>query len=183
MQLQIYAPDLSAQDKQALNNGTGCLVKNPIVFSYGDTPVEHTVLAVGDMIRLGDRTLRVAGLIDGPITINNDGFINGVQLIVNDEIYCSLPGDDSYSEIYPTLQDGVDTDAFENWLGNWCRGCPRTHWLFWLQSSNEIAESFKQIKMLCQVLILFIDIIGILNIINTVYSSLPFLFRQLRKLR
>ena len=130
------------------------------------------------MIRLGDRTLRVAGLIDGPITINNDGFINGVQLIVNDEIYCSLPGDDSYSEIYPTLQDGVDTDAFENWLGNWCRGCPGTHWLFWLQSSNEIAESFKQIKMLCQVLILFIDIIGILNIINTVYSSLPFLFRN-----
>lgn len=98
------------------------------------------MLAAGDMIRLGDRTLRVTGLIDGPITINNDGFINGVQLIVNDEIYCSLPGDDSYSEIYPTLQDGVDTDAFENWLGNWCRGCPGTHWLFWLQNSTPISR-------------------------------------------
>ena len=39
--LEIYAPNLSDQDKQALNNGTGCLVKNPIPFSYGDTPVEH----------------------------------------------------------------------------------------------------------------------------------------------
>ena len=34
-QLQIYAPNLSAQDKQALKDGTGCLVKNPIAFSYG----------------------------------------------------------------------------------------------------------------------------------------------------
>ena len=31
-QLQIYAPNLSAQDKQALKDGTGCLVKNPIAF-------------------------------------------------------------------------------------------------------------------------------------------------------
>ena len=36
--LEIYAPNLSDQDKQALNDGTGCLVKNPIPFSYGDTP-------------------------------------------------------------------------------------------------------------------------------------------------
>ena len=43
-QLQIYAPNLSAQDKQALKDGTGCLVKNPIAFSYGDTTVQQTDL-------------------------------------------------------------------------------------------------------------------------------------------
>ncbi|WP_242867875.1 hypothetical protein [Hungatella hathewayi] len=96
--LQIYAPNLSDQDKQALRDGTGCLVKNPISFSYGDTTVQQTNLAVGDLIQLGDKTVRVLGLIDTAITINNDGFINGVQLIVNDEIYCSLLGNDSYQK-------------------------------------------------------------------------------------
>ena len=112
------------------------------------------------------------GLIDTAITINNDGFTNGVQLIVNDEIYCSLLGNDSYSEVYPTLQDNADTDTFESWLDSWCSNYPGTHWLSYLQSSNEMIESFEQIKMLCWVLIIFIGIIGILNIINTVYSNI-----------
>lgn len=154
-QLQIYAPNLSAQDKQALKDGTGCLVKNPIAFSYGDTTVQQTDLTVGDTIQLGDRTLPVLGLIDTAITINNDGFTNGVQLIVNDEIYCSLLGNDSYSEVYPTLQDNADTDTFESWLDSWCSNYPGTHWLSYLQSSNEMIESFEQIKMLCWVLIIF----------------------------
>ncbi len=171
-QLQIYAPNLSAQDKQALKDGTGCLVKNPIAFSYGDTTVQQTVLTVGDTIQLGNRTLRVLGLIDTAITINNDGFTNGVQLIVNDKIYCSLLGNDSYSEVYPTLQNKDDTDTFESWLDSWCSNYPGTHWLSYLQSSNEMIESFEQIKMLCWVLIIFIGIIGILNIINTVYSNI-----------
>ena len=35
-----------------------------------------------------------------------------------------------------------------------------------------MAESFEQIRMLCWALILFISVIGILNIINTVYSNI-----------
>lgn len=171
-QLRRCAPNLSNQDIQALNDGTGCLVKNPIAFSYGDTPVQHTELAVGDTIQLGNRTIQVVGLIDAPITVNNAGFINGVQLIVNEELYCSLLGNDSYSEIYLTLQDQTDTDSFERWLDNWCSEYPGTHWLSYLQSSQEIAESFEQIKILCWVLIILIGVIGILNIINTVYSNL-----------
>lgn len=138
----------------------------------GDILPFETDLTVGDTIQLGDRTLPVLGLIDTAITINNDGFTNGVQLIVNDEIYCSLLGNDSYSEVYPTLQDNADTDTFESWLDSWCSNYPGTHWLSYLQSSNEMIESFEQIKMLCWVLIIFIGIIGILNIINTVYSNI-----------
>jgi len=169
---RFTASRLSDQDKQAFYDGTGCFVQNPIAFSYGDTPVPHTNLAVGDTIRLGDRTLRVVGLTDTPVTINNDGFTNGVQLIVNDEIYRSLLGNDDYSEVYPTLRKDSDTDAFEGRLNGWCGEYPGTHWLSYLQSSNEMAESFEQIKMLCWILIVFIGMIGVLNIINTVYSSI-----------
>ena len=170
--LQSLAPGLSDQDRQALHDGTGCLIKNPIIFSYGDTPVPHTELAASDTIRLGDQMLRVVGLIDAPVTINNDGFTNGVQIIVNEELYCELLGNDGYEEVYPTLQDNADADIFEDWLDNWCSSYPGTHWLSYLQSLSEMAESFAQIKMLCWILIIFIGIIGILNIINTVYSNI-----------
>ena len=109
---------------------------------------------------------------DVPITINNDGFANGVQILVNDELYGALIGDDNYSEVYPTLRDKADTDTFESWLGNLCGEYPGIHWLSYLQSIKEMAESFEQINMLCWVLIIFIGIIGILNIINTVYSNI-----------
>ena len=157
---------------QALNEGTGCLIQNPIAFSYGDTSIQQTSLAVGDTIRLGDKTVRVVGLTDTPVIINNAGFTNGVQIIVNGELYSYLLGDDSYSEIYPMLKENADADAFESWLDNWCSEQPGTHWLSYRQSSDEMAESFAQIKMLCWVLIAFIGVIGVLNIINTVYSNI-----------
>ena len=171
-QLRTYAPDLSEKDKQALNEGTGCLIQNPIAFSYGDTSIQQTSLAVGDTIRLGDKTVRVVGLTDTPVIINNAGFTNGVQIIVNGELYSYLLGDDSYSEIYPMLKENADADAFESWLDNWCSEQPGTHWLSYRQSSDEMAESFAQVKMLCWVLIAFIGVIGVLNIINTVYSNI-----------
>lgn len=171
-QFRTYAPDLSEEDKQALNDGTGCLIQNPIAFSYGDTSIQLTNLAVGDTIRLGDKIVRVVGLTDTPVIINNAGFTNGVQIIVNGELYSYLLGDDSYSEIYPTLKENADADAFESWLDNWCSEQPGTHWLSYRQSNDEMAESFAQVKMLCWVLIAFIGVIGVLNIINTVYSNI-----------
>lgn len=123
----------------------------------------------------GGQQQRVAiarALITKPDIIFADEPTNGVQLIVNEEIYCSLMQDDTYSEIYLTLQDGVDTNSFESILDDWCSKYPGAHWLSYLESSNEMAESFEQIKMLCWVLIIFIGIIGILNIINTVYSNI-----------
>ena len=64
------------------------------------------------------------------------------NIIVNEEIYCSLMQDDTYSEIYLTLQDGVDTNSFESILDDWCSKYPGAHWLSYLESSNEMAESF-----------------------------------------
>ena len=72
------------------------MIQNPIAFSYGDTGIQQTNLAVGDTIRLGDKIVRVVGLTDTPVIINNAGFTNGVQIIVNGELYSYLLGDDSY---------------------------------------------------------------------------------------
>lgn len=171
-QLFRFAPTLSAQDKQALLDGTGCLVKNPIALSYGGETVQQTSLAVGDVVKLGDKELRVAALLDSPVTFGSSGFTNGVQILVSDALYCELTGSDCYAEVCPTLKKDADTTVFEAWLDSWCGENPGTQWLSYRQSSQEMAESFAQIKMLCWVLIALIGVIGVLNIINTVYSNI-----------
>ena len=171
-QLSRFAPTLSAQDKQALLDGTSCLVKNPIALSYGGETAQQTSLTVGDVVKLGDKELCVVALLDSPVTIGSSGFTNGVQILVSDAMYCELTGSDCYAEVCPTLKKDADTAAFEAWLDSWCGDDPGTQWLSYRQSSQEMAESFAQIKMLCWVLIALIGVIGVLNIINTVYSNI-----------
>ena len=163
---------LTEQDRADFLGGRACFVKNPITFSYGDMEVQFTQLEAGDMITLGDFPMRVIGVVDFPVTINNEGFINGVQVMVSDEVYESLVKNDRYSEIYPALKEDAEAEAFEDWMDSWCGEVPGTHWLSYRQSDAQMEESFEQIRMLCFVLITFIGIIGLLNIINTVYSNI-----------
>lgn len=163
---------LSDGDKEDLRNGTGCLVKNPISFSVDGQSIENTELSVNDAIQVGGKTMRVVGIVTDPVTINNDGFTNGVQIIVCDAAYTAITGQARYAEVYPALTAGADTEQFEAWLNEWCSQNTGSHWLSYLQSDAELAESFAQIKMLCWGLILFIGLIGVLNIINTVYTNL-----------
>lgn len=163
---------LSDGDKEDLRNGTACLVKNPIPFSVDGQSIENTELSVNDAIQVGGKTMRVVGIVTDPVTINNDGFTNGVQIIVCDAAYTAITGQARYAEVYPALTAGADTEQFEAWLNEWCSQNTGSHWLSYLQSDAELAESFAQIKMLCWGLILFIGLIGVLNIINTVYTNL-----------
>ena len=164
--------ELSEEDKEALRRGEACLAKNPIPFSYQGEAVECTQLEKGDTITVGGKKLWIAGIVQVPVTINNEGFVNGVQIIVTDGLYNELTGDDKYSEVYPTLADDTEPEAFEEWLNEWCEANPGAHWLSYRQSDKQMAESFEQIRLLCWGLILFIGLIGILNIINTVYTNI-----------
>ena len=60
---------LSENDKVDLLNGTACLVKNPIPFSAAGQEIENTELSVNDEIQVDNQTLRVAGIVDEPVTI------------------------------------------------------------------------------------------------------------------
>lgn len=166
------APDLSEADCAALAAGDACIVKNPIPISYEGMDISYTEFSVGDMVELNGKKLRVAGLAENPVSVNNSGFINGVQVIVADRIYNSVVGNDRYSEVYPTLAKNADTDAFETWLDTFCEQESGTHWLSYRMSDAQTAESFEQTRLLCWALIAFVGVIGVLNIINTVYSSI-----------
>lgn len=170
--LTTAIPSLNENDKEALLNGTACLVKNPIPFSVTGQEIQHTELSVNDKIEVGNQNLRVVGLIDNPVVINNEGFVNGVQIIVSDAVYTAITGQEKYAEVYPALVEGTEAGQFETWLDEWCNRNTGSHWLSYLQSDAELAESFSQINLLCWGMILFIGFIGVLNIINTVYTNI-----------
>lgn len=174
MRIESYQveDELTEEDREAIRNGEACLVMNPIPFSYEGQEIARTQLQKGDMIEVNGRMLRVAGVTHNPVSVNNGGFINGVQIIGTDALYNALTGENGYSEIYPTLDENTDSDEFEEWLDGWCKDNPGTHWLSYLQSDEQMAESFEQIRLLCWGLILFIGLIGILNIVNTVYTNI-----------
>lgn len=167
-----YASDVAEQDLEALQNGTGCLVKNPIPFSYEGKEVERTEFQAGDFLTINGKKLRVVKVVENVVSVNNEGFVNGVQVMTTDAVFDAVTGKDEYSEIYPVLRENANTERFENWLNEWCKENPGSHWLSYQESDAQLAESFEQIHVLCWGLILFIGLIGVLNIINTVYTNI-----------
>lgn len=90
--LMACADGLSEQDIDDLIKGSACIVRNPIPFSYEGRTVDTTNLSYNDTISVNGHRLRIAGVTDSTIMINNEGFVNGVQIIVNDETYDLLTG-------------------------------------------------------------------------------------------
>lgn len=166
------AKGLSAQDQEDLLSGAACIVKNSIPFAYEGASVETTNLRYDDVISVNGHKLRVAGITDTAVTINNEGYTNGIQIMVTDSMYNLLTGNDRYAELYPTLSPNAEHETFETMLEQWCQANPGSHWISYQQTTAQLEESFAQINMLCWGLILFIGLIGILNIINTVYSNI-----------
>lgn len=165
-------PAVSEADWADFAAGSACIIKNPIEIAYEGMDISFTTFAPGDTVTFQGKQLRVIALADNPVSINNAGFTNGVQVIVSDDMYKAIVGNDRFSEVYPTLAKDADPEAFEEWLTGWSESQPDTHWLSYRMSDAETAESFAQIRLLCWTLILFIGVIGVLNIINTVYSSI-----------
>lgn len=166
---------LSEDQLEQLKSGNACVVRNPIPISYGDEVLEFTSIGAGTAIRVADTDLEVIETLDGYagyLGIGNNGFTNGVQVIVDDSIYEQLTGKNTYSELLPTLKEGADRETFDSFVEDFCKQTPGTTFLSYEETDQQLKESFAQIQMLAWGLILFVGLIGILNIINTVYTNI-----------
>ena len=108
---------LSEDQLEQLKSGNACVVRNPIPISYGDEVLEFTSIGAGTAIRVADTDLEVIETLDGYagyLGIGNNGFTNGVQVIVDDSIYEQLTGKNTYSELLPTLKEGADRETFDS---------------------------------------------------------------------
>lgn len=164
-------PSISEQDLQALKNGTACLIKNPIAMSYVDTPIANTTITTGETISVNGKPLAVVGELGNSVTLENDGFVNGVQIIVFDTVYDQITGQSNYTEIYPTLSEDANRETVEQSIQALCEQTGG-RWLSYQNTDKQLRESYEQIRLLAWGLILFVGLIGILNIINTVYTNI-----------
>lgn len=169
--LHGYIPSISEQDLQALKDGTACLIKNPIAMSYGNAELKSTMLSIGESISMNGKPLKIIGVLNSAVTIENEGFINGVQIIVPDNIYDELTGQTHYTELYPVIAESADRELVEQYIQEICLSVGGS-WLSYEHTDRQLQESYEQIRLLAWGLILFVGVIGILNIINTVYTNI-----------
>lgn len=166
---------LSEEQFGQLKAGNACIVRNPIPISYGEDVLEFTNIEAGESIcvaGMGLNVLKTLDGYDGYLGIGNGGFTNGVQVIVDGIVYERLTGKDTYSEFLPTLNEGADRENFDAFIEAFCNRIPGTTFLSYEETDQQLKESFAQIQMLAWELILFVGLIGILNIINTVSTNI-----------
>lgn len=169
--LKLLSSSLSQEDLQNLKIGKACLIKNPIALSYEGQSLATTSFTTGDTIIVENTELNVLGNCDS-VELGNSGFVNGVQVIVFDAVYDKLTGKSTYSELNPVLKDGADKQSLERKIKDICDKTVGSYWISYENTDEQLEESYQQIKLLAWGLILFIGIIGLLNIINTVYSNI-----------
>ncbi len=169
--LKALKPALTKDEIQELKDGKACLVKNPIAISYEGIQIETTSFTAGDTISVANNELKVLGNSDA-IGLDNEGFVNGVQVVVYDTVYDQLTGKSTYSELYPILEEGADTQAVEQKIEQISEQTAGSRWLSYQNTDKQLEESYQQIKLIAWGLILFIGLIGLLNIINTTYTNI-----------
>ena len=167
--------ELSAEDLTLLKSGKACIVRNPLALNYGGTELERTSFAAGDAISVAGRDITIIATLDGYdgyVSVGNSGFTNGVQVIVSDCIYSELTGTAIYNEMCPTLNADADRELFDAVAEKICQDIPGTTCLSYEETDRQLEESFEQIRLLAWGLILFVGLIGLLNIISTVYTNI-----------
>ena len=167
--------ELSSEDMSLLKSGTACIVRNPLALSYGDTEMKRTNFVSGETVSVAGRDIPIIRILDGYdgyVSVGNSGFTNGVQVIVSDCVYPELTGSTVYNEMCPTLNKDVDRELFDTVVEKICQDIPGTTYLSYEETDKQLEESFEQIRLLAWGLILFVGLIGLLNIVNTVYTNI-----------
>lgn len=166
---------LTEEQLGALKEGKGCVVRNPLPMSYDGKSLPTTAFQTGDTISVAGKELNVLATLDGyesNISIGNAGFESGVQVIVPLETAAKLTGDSVVNEIYPLLKEGADREAFDRFMEELCSQNPDSYYISYENADKQMEESFAQTQMLAWGLIVFVGLIGVLNIINTVYTNI-----------
>jgi len=171
----VFAKRLTPEQMEQLKAGEGCVIRNPILMQIGEEQIGTTQIDEGTHITVAGKDLPVLLSLSGYDTyfsVGNSGFTNGVQVLVSDRLYPQITGTDSYAELRPILSTGADRSTFDKVLERLCQRIPGSTVISYEQADRQKAESFEQIRLLAWGLILFITLIGLLNIINTVYTNI-----------
>ena len=163
------------RDLERLQSGAGCIVRNPVPLIFEGAEIARAEIQTGSTITVVGKELQVLDTMngyDGYLSVGSGGFTNGVQVIVDHTVYPELTGENYYQELLPTLKPDTVRGSFDQTIKALAQRVPGTSWIFFEEADRQFAVSFAQTRLLAWGVVLFLSFIGILNIINTVYTNL-----------
>lgn len=165
---------ISDENLALLKSGEACIVKNPPRLSVGEKELERTTFEPGETVSVAGREIPVLATLEGYdcISVGNNGYTHGVQVIVSDRLYPELTGSAVYNEMCPVLKEDADREMFTGSVEEICQSIPGTTYLSYEETERQLTESFEQIRLLAWGVVVFIGLIGLLNIMNTVYTNI-----------
>ena len=87
------------------------------------------------------RVLLALNGYDDFFSVGNNGFCNGVQVLVSDRLYPQLTGAQDYAEFRPVLNADADRETFEQTIDNLCTRAAGTTWVSYEETDRQLAES------------------------------------------
>lgn len=165
--------DLSQEQWEKIRSGQGCIIKNPVTIArVNDQGIRERDYQVGDEIVVNDQRLEVVYITGKAVGLENAGFTNGVQIITTNAEFEKLVGNDRITECYLTLSADADRQQIEAAIQDICDEYIGSRWLSYEDTDQQLKDSYAQINFLAWGIILFVGLIGLLNIVNTTYTNI-----------
>ena len=176
---EVY-PEITANQLANFKNGKLCLVKNPITIS---AELKSANLKEGDKLNINHKELTVQAITGKTISIQGAGWANGIDVIVYDNDYDELTGKSTLNQVNIYVKNKSKLEEVQSVVEQICKDNPGSRWLSYAQSDKQLEESFAQTKFLSWGFILFVTFIGMLNIINTIYTNIHTRVNEIGMLR
>ena len=170
--LKDLMPSITDSILEDFKNGSICFIKNPIAISTPGVKTRHTNLKPKDNITINKKQLDIYSTVDKMFFLQGNGWINGVDVIVYDSVYNTLTNKNKFNQINIYAKDKSKLEQIRLSIEQICENNPGSHWISYIESDKQLKESFKQIEFLAWAVILFVGLIGTLNIINTTHTNI-----------
>ncbi|MDO0039891.1 ABC transporter permease [Clostridioides difficile] len=170
--LKDLMPSITNSILEDFKNGSICFIKNPIAISTPGVKTRHTNLKPKDSITINKKQLDIYSTVDKMFFLQGNGWINGVDVIVYDSVYNTLTNKNKFNQINIYAKDKSKLEQIRLSIEQICENNPGSHWISYIESDKQLKESFKQIEFLAWTVILFVGLIGTLNIINTTHTNI-----------
>lgn len=170
--LKDLMPSITDSTLEDFKNGSICFIKNPIAISTPGVKTKYTNLKPKDNITINKKQLDIYSTVDKMFFLQGNGWVNGVDVIVYDSVYNTLTNKNKFNQINIYAKDKSDLEQIRLSIEQICENNPGSHWISYIESDKQLKESFKQIELLAWAVILFLGLIGTLNIINTTHTNI-----------
>lgn len=170
--LKDLMPSITDSTLEDFKNGSICFIKNPIAISTPGVKTKYTNLKPKDNITINKKQLDIYSTVDKMFFLQGNGWVNGVDVIVYDSVYNTLTNKNKFNQINIYAKDKSDLEQIRLSTEQICENNPGSHWISYIESDKQLKESFKQIELLAWAVILFVGLIGTLNIINTTHTNI-----------